>query len=167
MVSRICYRKEKLELLSIDDLFLNYPLVSAVSASLISQAVKVILASIKTKTLNLGRFVQTGGMPSSHSAMAIALVTAVALQEGPRSVYFAICIPFALVVLYDAGGVRRAAGMQAQMINQIKNILESKDVKNNNNDDKLKELIGHTPMEVLGGSIIGIVIAIIFGMYYV
>lgn len=153
-------------MLNLEDILLNYPLVSAVSASLFSQAVKVVIASVKSKKLELIRFVQTGGMPSSHSAMALALVTSVALKEGLNSVYFAICIPFALVVLYDAGGVRRASGMQAQMINQIRKILESKQV-NNNSEDKLKELIGHTPMEVVGGAIIGVILAFLFGVYYV
>lgn len=155
--------------MNIGDIIFNYPLLSAISASLFSQVIKVVIASIKDKKLRLDRFIQTGGMPSSHSAMAMALATSVALQEGIKSVYFAVCVAFALVVLYDAGGIRRYAGMQAQMINQIKQKVELKEMGDNENgDDKLlKELIGHTPMEVLGGSIIGIALAILYSFYYV
>ena len=155
--------------MNIEDLLFNYPLLASVSASLISQVIKVIIASIKNKKLRLDRFIQTGGMPSSHSAMAMALVTSIVLQEGIKSVYFAIGVPFALVVLYDAGGIRRYAGMQAQMINQIKKDLEIKEMGNNeNSDDKLlKELIGHTPMEVVGGSVIGVLLALLLGWFYV
>lgn len=155
--------------MNIADVMFNYPLLASISASLLSQVIKVIIASIKNKRLRLDRFIQTGGMPSSHSAMAVALMVSIALQEGIKSVFFAISVSFALVVLYDAGGIRRYAGMQAQMINQIRKNLELKEMGDNeSNDDKLlKELIGHTPVEVVGGSIIGVIIALILGYYYV
>jgi len=98
-----------------------------------------------------------GGMPSSHSALVTALTTAVGFSEGFASAAFAICCALSLIVMYDASGIRRAAGKQAEMINAIVEAWNEKDplVK----EIKLKELLGHTPLEVAAGAILGIVVA--------
>ena len=96
-------------------------------------------------------------MPSSHSAFVSSLATAIGLTEGFDSAIFAMSIAFAIVVMYDASGVRRAAGKQAKILNQI---IESEG-KNINVQEKLIELLGHTPLEVYVGAAIGIMIATI------
>jgi len=99
-----------------------------------------------------------GGMPSSHSTLVAALATSVGLVEGFNSAAFAICAALSLIVMYDASGIRRAAGKQAEMINAIVEAWDENDplVK----EIKLKELLGHTPVEVVAGAILGIIIAV-------
>ncbi len=118
----------------------------------IVQSVKVFSELIAYKKLNIKRLWGSGGMPSSHSAFVSSLTTVVALGEGIESLLFAVCLIFSTVVMYDAAGVRRAAGKQARVLNQI---LESKgDI---NIQEKLIELLGHTPIEVFVGALVGIV----------
>lgn len=121
----------------------------------VAQFIKFIYTLIKYKKLDFRRFVGSGGMPSSHSSFAMGLSTAVGLKVGFDSVEYAITICFALVVMYDASGVRRAVGIQAKLLNQLINdLIELKHIEKN-----LKELIGHTPFEVLIGAFLGIIIA--------
>ena len=114
------------------------------------------------KKIDLRRFIGSGGMPSSHSAFVIALTTAVGYETGLRSAEFAICVVVAFVVMYDASGVRRAAGKQAKILNKI--------IENFGNEnlevtgERLKELIGHTPFEVFAGAILGILSAALIYM---
>lgn len=115
------------------------------------QSFKVVYELIKYKKLNIRRMWGSGGMPSSHSALVCSLVTIVALEEGVGSTNFAISIILAAVVMYDAAGVRRAAGKQAKVLNQI--IENEGDI---NVPEKLIELLGHTPKEVFVGAIVGI-----------
>lgn len=121
------------------------------------QLLKVIFELIKYKKLNLKRMIGSGGMPSSHSAFVCSLATSVGLTEGLASPLFAICVTLAAIVMYDASGVRRAAGKQAKILNQI---IESEG-KNINVQEKLIELLGHTPLEVYVGAAIGIAMAIL------
>ena len=123
----------------------------------IVQSMKVIIELIKYKKLDIRRWWGSGGMPSSHSALVCSLATSVACVEGLDSAMFAISIAFAAIVMYDASGVRRAAGKQARILNQI---IESEG-KNINVQEKLIELLGHTPLEVYVGAAIGIVTATI------
>ena len=111
----------------------------------------------KNKKLNIRRIIGSGGMPSSHSALVCSLATTLAITEGIGSPIFAVSIAFALVVMYDASGVRRAAGKQARILNKI---IESEG-KNINVQEKLIELLGHSPFEVYVGAIVGIITAII------
>lgn len=110
------------------------------------------------KKINFRRFLDTGSMPSSHTASVVSLATAVGIQKGIASTFFAISIVFAVVVMYDATGVRRAAGKQASVLNKIVENIKKKDglviIEEN-----LKELLGHTPKEVFGGAILGIIMA--------
>lgn len=121
----------------------------------IVQTLKVIIELLKNKKMDVRRWWGSGGMPSSHSALVCSLATAIGLTEGWNSAIFALSIAFAAVVMYDASGVRRAAGKQAKILNQL---IESEG-KNINVQEKLIELLGHTPLEVYVGATIGILIA--------
>ncbi len=130
-------------------------MISFVSWS-IAQFLKVSLSLVKTKRFDFERLVGAGGMPSSHSAFVMALSTSVGKIYGWASPLFAMAIAFALVVMYDAAGVRRASGKQAEILNIIiKDVIEHKGLK----EERLKELIGHTPIEVFVGGLLGIIIA--------
>ncbi len=131
----------------------NKVLWIALSASLVAQLIKVAIETIRRRTLRLQVFFETGGMPSSHSALVSALATGVGMTQGWDSSLFAIACVFAVIVMYDATGIRRAAGQQAQVLNQI--VVE---VFENAPPDPLKELLGHTPVQVLVGAIVGIVL---------
>ncbi|MGB5822569.1 MAG: divergent PAP2 family protein [Proteocatella sp.] len=123
----------------------------------VAQFLKVIFTLISTKSLDLSRFVGSGGMPSSHSSLVTSLTTAIGLTEGFSSPIFALAFGFACITMYDAAGVRYAVGEQAKILNQIVS-----DIQNNAfREEKLKELVGHTPKEVIAGAILGIAIAVI------
>lgn len=117
------------------------------------QAFKGFGEFFRTKHWNLRRFVATGGMPSSHSASVSALTTMVGLHEGFRSTIFGVTLFFSLIVMYDAAGLRRAAGRHATVLNR----LIDEHFKNPEKDtQRLIELLGHTPLEVLIGSLLGV-----------
>lgn len=120
------------------------------------QSFKVIFELIKNKKLNIRRIWGSGGMPSSHTALVCSLATVVAIREGVASSAFAISVVLAAVVMYDAAGVRRAAGKQARVLNQI--IENEGEI---NVQEKLIELLGHTPKEVFVGAIVGIFVSIL------
>lgn len=145
------------------DFFSNTIIVSCLVAWLSAQVIKTILVFITTKKLDLQRMFGAGGMPSAHSAMVTALTITVGEISGVSSVEFAISVVFTLVVIYDAMGVRRQAGEHAKMLNRVAYTLEQ---ENQNNEspilmkfDELKELLGHTPLEVLGGIVLGILVS--------
>ncbi len=121
-----------------------------------AQALKVILTLIKERKLDFYRFVGSGGMPSSHSAMVMGLSTAIGLKMGWDSLEYAVSIIFSLIIMYDASGVRRAVGKQAMILNQM---IKDKQQKKQIEEKQLKELVGHTPIEVFAGAILGILIA--------
>lgn len=133
--------------------------VTCILAWFIAQFIKVILTLIKDKKIDFRRFVGSGGFPSSHASFVTALATSVGIIDGFSSTEFAITVVLALVVMYDAAGVRRAAGQQARILNKIVEAWEHKDLAQT--DKRLKELLGHTPKEVFAGAILGIVIALI------
>ena len=134
--------------------YLIIPVIAWVSVQLI----KFITDVIKNKKINLKVIVASGGMPSSHSSVVTSLMTLIGLNEGFDSILFAIAFVFGLIVMYDAAGVRRAAGKQAGILNQL---IYSKQIKIDTNE-KLKELIGHTPKQVFVGALWGIILAVIF-----
>ena len=145
------------------DFFSNTIIVSCLAAWLSAQVIKTILVFITTKKLDLQRMFGAGGMPSAHSAMVTALTITVGEISGVSSVEVAISVVFTLVVIYDAMGVRRQAGEHAKMLNRVAYTLEQ---ENQNNEspilmkfDELKELLGHTPLEVLGGIVLGILVS--------
>ena len=121
------------------------------------QIFKFIRELLKNKKMDFRRILGAGGMPSAHTACVSSMATAIGLTEGFGSPVFALSVVFAFVVMYDAAGVRRAAGKQARVLNQI---IES-DGKNINIQEKLVEFLGHTPMEVFCGAITGVVLGAI------
>ncbi len=138
----------------------NRILMVAIAACLIAQVFKLIIDLIQNGKTSVKVLTTTGGMPSAHSALVTALATGVGQDLGWKSAEFAIATIFAIVVMYDAAGVRQAAGKQARILNQIVDELFSEDHKFN--EEKLKELLGHTPVQVIAGSILGIVITWLF-----
>lgn len=136
----------------------NQILMVCITAWFLAQLIKVCLTFIFEKKIDLSRFVGSGGMPSSHSSFVTSLATGVGRLNGYESTEFAISLIFALIVMYDAAGVRRAVGRQAKIINKIiEDIHEHK--TGVFSGGRLKELVGHTPVEVFWGGILGIVIA--------
>jgi acid phosphatase family membrane protein YuiD len=144
------------------DVFENRVLLVAVCGWFSAQAIKVIIAFLLTRKFDISRlFFGTGGMPSSHSAFVCAAGMAVGFQAGFDSELFGIAACIAMVVMTDAAGVRRAAGKQAAVLNRIIDdmIHEGKGI----DEEKLKELIGHTPVQVFAGALLGILIGVILG----
>ena len=140
-------------------IFYNKAIIVPFIAWFIAQALKVAFVLIKDKKLNFKRFIETGGMPSSHSALVISLATIVGRMCGVQSVEFAIASIFAAIIMYDASGVRRAAGKQAEALNRL---IEEFYVEKPRVDERLKELLGHTPTEVFAGAGLGFLIGMIF-----
>ena len=134
--------------------FLLAPLV----AWAIAQAAKVILTSMRQRKLNLRVLAETGGMPSSHAAIVMGMTTAVGKYAGVSSAAFAIALIFSFVVMYDAAGLRRAAGRQAAILNRlVEDLVHMRGMQ----EQKLRELLGHTPVEVVVGALLGIGVGII------
>lgn len=138
-------------------LFQNRILGTALLAWLIAQTLKVLLVLIQTRKLDIARMFGAGGMPSSHSAIVVSMAFAIGFSQGFDSAVFALAAVFALVVMYDAAGVRRAAGKQAKLLNRI--VVELFEEKKKLDYEVLKELLGHTPVEVLAGAVLGALVA--------
>jgi len=124
-----------------------------------AQSIKVALGIIREKRFNFRWFVGTGGMPSSHVAGASALATSIGVTYGFDSGLFAAVLTFTLIVLFDAQGVRRSAGQQAEILNKM---LDDMYWKKKLDEDKLKEFIGHSPVEVWAGAALGILMSLLF-----
>jgi len=141
-------------------LYENKILMTTLSAWIIAQTIKVTIGIISQKKFDFRWFVGTGGMPSSHAAGATCLAAAIGLDYGFQSVDFALAASFAIVVMFDAQGVRRAAGRQARILNKM-----TEDIywKGRINEHRLRELVGHTPTEVIMGGLLGIIIALAAG----
>ena len=131
----------------------NHILVVAIVACLLAQGAKLLVRGIQTHKLDFRAIVETGGMPSAHSALVTALATGVGRTIGWDSIEFAIASVFAVIVMYDAAGVRQAAGKQARLLNQIVDELFQEDGEFN--EERLKELLGHTPFQVIVGAALG------------
>ncbi|WP_088226404.1 divergent PAP2 family protein [Desulfosporosinus sp. FKB] len=139
-------------------IFYNAILVSAVTAWLIAQLLKVVINLIVAGKFNLQLILSSGGFPSSHSATVSALALGIGKYYGWNSPIFAVSAVYGMVVLYDAAGVRRAAGKQAEVLNQlVERLSQGSDLS----QDRLKELIGHTPLEVFGGVLVGIIVGLL------
>ena len=140
------------------DLITNWVLIIALCAWMLAQLVKLLVALVQGKGLDLSFFISSGGMPSAHSGMVCALATAVGMKDGFGSAYFAITVILALVVTYDAAGVRQSVGQQSVVLNRIILELKRKEPMIKIEAD-LRELMGHTPFEVYIGAALGIVMA--------
>ena len=129
---------------------------------LVAQSIKVALGVVNERRFNFRWFVGTGGMPSSHSAGVTAMVTAVGLYHGAGTPLFGVALMFAVVVISDSQGVRRSTGQQATILNKI---MDDIYWKKRIQEDRLKELIGHTPIQILAGILVGLIVAhLIYGM---
>ncbi|MBD2652958.1 MULTISPECIES: divergent PAP2 family protein [Synechocystis] len=137
--------------------FHNQVLLISLAACFLAQGIKAIVEIFRNGKINLRSLVSTGGMPSAHSALVGALATGVGLQKGWGSNEFAIACLFAVIVMYDAAGVRQAAGKQARILNQLIDELFQED--QSLTEERLKELLGHTPVQVFAGLALGIAIA--------
>ena len=143
-------------------IFTNYVFISAVSAWFLAQIAKVIVNLIKNDGTKINNFLfGTGGMPSSHSAVVCSLCTAAIFQYGFNSFEFAISGVLAVVVIRDATGVRFETGEQAKFLNRL---IENKEGLDR--EEKFKELLGHTPLQVFFGSLLGVAVAIIYGLIW-
>lgn len=143
------------------EIIFNRVLLVALTACLVAQMLKLVFDYARHRKVNFRVLVETGGMPSAHSALVAALATGVGQSLGWNSVEFAIAVVFACIVMYDAAGVRQAAGKQARILNQI--VEEVFDEGHEFNEDRLKELIGHTPIQVVAGSALGVAISCLAG----
>jgi len=135
----------------------NPPLALAIVALVSVQVIKFTVSILVTREIDVRRLIGTGGMPSSHAASVAALATTVGLDEGWNSTIFGIATFFSLVVIYDAAGIRRAAGKQASVLNRMIDDLKAHHVIEG---ERLIELLGHTPLEVLTGTAYGIALAL-------
>ncbi|RIH84431.1 Divergent PAP2 family protein [Meiothermus luteus] len=141
------------------ELLSNQVLWTAILASVLAQLIKLFIYYWVEKRWEWERLAETGGMPSSHSATVAALATGVGLTEGLDSAYFAIAVVLAIIVMYDATGIRRAAGLHAQRLNDL--FEEFRAVfQQGPKPEPLKELLGHTYLEVAVGALLGVLFAL-------
>lgn len=134
----------------------NQALIAGVVALTLAQLIKFVTVWVKKRKIDIRTLVTTGGMPSSHTGLVVGLTTTVGILEGVHSPLFDVSLVFAFIVMYDAAGVRQAAGKQARILNKIVEELQhSLSFK----ESHLKELLGHTPREVIGGAILGVAVA--------
>ncbi|MFA5356357.1 MAG: divergent PAP2 family protein [Candidatus Omnitrophota bacterium] len=142
------------------DIFLeisrNRVFIITIYGWVIAQAIKVVIGVIRQRRFDFRWLIGTGGMPSSHTAGAACLAAILGLEYGFGSAYFAIAASFAIVVMFDAQGVRRATGKQARILNKM---MEDIYWKGRTSEERLRELVGHTPTEVLAGALLGIMVA--------
>jgi acid phosphatase family membrane protein YuiD len=143
-------------------IFENHSLMTAVVAWLCAQILKPPVEYLRKGKWNWGYLLSAGGMPSSHSSLMVGATVGIGLHEGFHSPIFALAIAITMIVIYDAAGVRREAGRHAEKINILINeLLAGHPIS----DKELREVLGHTPMEVIGGVCLGLVVGILYWMY--
>ncbi|MBM7661407.1 acid phosphatase family membrane protein YuiD [Bacillus mesophilus] len=153
-------------------LFTNFPLWAALAGIGFAQFVKVPIQYIATRKIDWSLLTSTGGMPSSHSAAVTALATAIGIEQGLDSPIFAVATVFAIIVMFDATGVRRHAGEQATVLNKlvtdfhkfVDEALHWQEKAEQEKRKELKELLGHQPIEVFFGGLTGILLTLV--LYY-
>jgi len=144
-------------------IFKNKIVIVSIISWITAQSLKVAFGVFREKRFNFKWFIGTGGMPSSHAAGVMALATSVGMESGFNSVNFAIVLVFSLIVLFDAQSTRRTIGTQAEILNKIMDdIYWKKKIE----AERLRELIGHTPVEVFAGSALGIFISLLAYVYH-
>lgn len=139
----------------------NRVVIAAFAAWAIAQGLKVILTLLLSKQFDASRLFGSGGMPSSHSAMVCAMVTSIGFSEGFSSSVFALGACFAAVVMYDATGVRRSTGKNAAVLNHLLDGLAGNGFVFD--EERLKELVGHTPVQVIAGALLGVLVGTLLG----
>jgi acid phosphatase family membrane protein YuiD len=130
----------------------------ALAGWFLAQAIKLVVELVRNRRLDLRYFVSAGGMPSAHSALVTSLTTAVARHDGTGSPTFAIAAVFAAIVMYDAAGIRQAVSIQARILNQMMDELFKEHALR---EQRLRELIGHTPVEVAAGFALGLAVGVL------
>lgn len=153
----------------VQGLWSNSPLMAALCAVLLTQALKVPIHYAQTRVWEFHKMIDAGGMPSSHAAGVVALASALWWVVGPQSPIFATAVVFAAVVLYDAGGIRRHAGEHAVLLNRIAMEISQRSQigpEEAAEGERLKEILGHEPSEILVGAIVGVGLGIIFGKWW-
>ena len=143
-----------------EEFFSNHIFLTAACGWLVAQILKTLIHLIVSKKFVAERLVGSGGMPSSHSATVCALVTAVCYEYGAGSFEFAISVILAIIVMYDAMGVRRETGIQAKVLNEMLEAFSTMG-KKMSPEEKLKEFVGHTPVQVVAGILLGVVNALV------
>lgn len=148
-----------------DKLLSNEVLMCAVAGWVVAQVLKTMIDFALNRDFSVERLFGAGGMPSSHSATVCALTTATGMRYGVETFEFAICFVLSAVVMYDAIGVRQETGKQAKLLNLI---MEQDWFKMDNQhlQQNLKEFVGHTPLQVFAGAVLGILLALFVGSYY-
>ena len=145
------------------ELLANQVLHASLAAWLLAQILKVPIEFLYTRRPNWSLLLQAGGMPSSHSALVVSTALSIGLNLGFDSALFALALVFAMVVTYDASGIRRQAGLHAEKINAlVDELLKGHPVSEN----QLKEVLGHTHWQVVAGALLGIVMALLFWIIY-
>ncbi|MBS4174760.1 divergent PAP2 family protein [Bacillus sp. FJAT-49736] len=154
-------------------MFLSYPILAALLGMLFAQFVKIPIHFLTTRELKWKLMFSTGGMPSSHTSTIIALTTAIGLTSGIYSNEFAIAIVVSFIVMHDATGVRRHAGFHAEVLNKLLvdfnrliDTLKNPNLEKAEYREKLKELLGHKPIEVFFGAITGILVGVLTYYFY-
>lgn len=140
----------------------NRPLIAALAGAFSAQLLKPFLLWPIERRFRASLLLSTGGMPSSHSAMVVALSTSVFMTEGITSLAFAISLTFSLIIMHDAMGIRRAAGKQAEVINEWSRILAQLHADGEFTPENLKTMLGHSFVQVLGGIVVGLVTGVFF-----
>lgn len=141
------------------DIFRNHIIICSLIAWTLAQALKIPLYYLTNKELSFKRFFGSGGMPSSHTSVVISACIMIGSLYGYHTGLFAVIFTLAIIVMYDATGVRRETGTQSAVINEIiRRIFEGEQIT----DKDLKELVGHTPLEVFGGMLVGIITAALY-----
>lgn len=143
-------------------MFKNVYFWSACLAWIMAQSTKMLISFCVTRKLDIGYLMSTGGMPSAHSALVSGLATAVGIEQGFDTPVFMLALAFALITMFDASTVRRAAGLQARLLNQI---IEELFRNHKFSEKKLAELLGHTRLEVFMGLVVGVLVALIVISY--
>ena len=143
----------------LSDLFSNHLLMNSLLAWAAAQVLKFVIYLAVNRSIDWNRLLGDGGMPSGHSATVTALAVTSGLEYGCASPVFAVCVILAIIVMHDAMGVRREAGRHAKAINELLEMLSSQQEP----EVKLKEFLGHTPMQVCCGAVLGFVTALILG----
>lgn len=150
----------------------NAPLMAAFTAILFTQALKVPIHYIQYREWDLHKVIDAGGMPSSHAAGVVALTTALGYVVGAKSPVFATAVVFTAIVMYDAGGIRRHAGEHAVLLNRLalelsqSGLAVETSATKESEGERLKEILGHEPREVIAGAIVGLVLGAVFGKWW-
>lgn len=141
------------------DIINNHVLVNTGIAWVTAQSIKIFLIYLKKKTLNFSLLMSPGGMPSTHTTIVVTVAATIGRDLGWHSPFFGLAVAFAIIVMYDAAGVRRAVGKQAEIVNQlVDDLYQSGELSR----ERLKELLGHKPIEVFAGALLGIALALLF-----